>query len=128
MVFSRMFGEPNQMMNAYNFKIIVQNPFMGGGLQRIYRHFNQLPMFAAALKKWRRIMTLLQAASYATAAAFVATLMIPVSMLAQAGDSNVRSRDRYPQHVLSLRHQSVAPSTDARLLVIYQQRHVGISE
>lgn len=65
-------------------------------------------------------MTLLQAASNLTAAAFVATLTIPLSMLAQAGDSGVRGRDQYPQHVLSLRHQSVAPAGEGRLLVTYK--------
>jgi hypothetical protein len=73
-------------------------------------------------------MTLLQAASYITAIAFAATLAIPVSMLAQAGDTGVRARDRYPQHVLSLRHQSVAPSSEVSLLVTHQPQRIGNAE
>lgn len=57
-------------------------------------------------------MTMLQLASNLTAAALVATLTIPLSMLAQAGDGGVRLRDRPPQHVLSLRYQSAAPTAN----------------
>ena len=73
-------------------------------------------------------MTLLQAASNITAAAFAATVTIPLSMWAQAGDTGVRTRDRHPQHVLSLRHQSVAPSADGLLLVNYRSQRVSNAE
>ncbi len=73
-------------------------------------------------------MTLLQAASYITAAAIVATMTIPVSMLAQAGDGGVRSRDRHPQHVLSLRQQSVAPTAESSLFVTYKPQRAITAE
>ena len=69
-------------------------------------------------------MTLLQAASNITAAALVAALTIPVSMLAQAGDGGVRTRDRHPQHVLSLRHQSVAPPAEGGLFATHKLQTV----
>ena len=73
-------------------------------------------------------MTLLQTASNITAAAFVAASMIPVAMLAQAGDGEVRSRDRHPQHVLSMRLQSVAPPSETSLFVTHKYQSAVTAE